>query len=574
MGWASLPATETTDWTDWDFRIQFANALIERGIACGYYSASKPSYSTFQEGKDAHKLTGSDWDIGFIQAEIELMRRDKGFVDPDALTGASEYVGYYPADTFWADVGVAAAARPSETMQASTSPYVGGMLIAVGYKFAVLKTAASDWAGHDGEVATCTGTSPYTWSFSTPADDYLIEQKTWSASSKRWKGVQYRRRDASATDWPVVTDVGWTRKHPREIEALDDAGSNGQRARLVGGSNSNTTMTRFMGVRAAPPSSPYTDGYYGVQKGATGAWATHDGQRAKWTGAAWSFTADASGTQFLFHSKRGLGDLIPLRNARAWITYGGEWHPVAALYEHDGAKWALDSDQTGEPDLVTEYGPAQAGDYVGPWIWNELRAALDELVIVGCTNTLGTWGGQRKVHTYTHGWDAAWADAKTAGEAAWAAAGTTTTAPGYDEIGPWVFTYGSHTSGSGYETAMTRRHEKQKGTFAEGDTSIKCDVHFYAIGQLYDADDDTVFGDHGDDVANGSATKWHSKIAQTNAAEFVSDIWEEGRDATQPGQWCDQPDDDDDSRKGYKISGYLDAYVVKDFAVVDGFEYQ
>ncbi len=34
-------------------------------------------------------------------------------------------------------------------------------------------------------------------------------------------------------------------------------------------------------------------------------------------------------------------------------------------------------DQAQHPDVVTEYGIMQPGDYIGPWIWNELQAILD-----------------------------------------------------------------------------------------------------------------------------------------------------------------------------------------------------
>lgn len=48
-------------------------------------------------------------------------------------------------------------------------------------------------------------------------------------------------------------------------------------------------------------------------------------------------------------------------------------------YEHDGAAWKVATDQGSAVDVMTDYGIAQNGDYVGPWLFNELHSGLNLL---------------------------------------------------------------------------------------------------------------------------------------------------------------------------------------------------
>ncbi len=75
--------------------------------------------------------------------------------------------------------------------------------------------------------------------------------------------------------------------------------------------------------------------------------------------------------------------------ARCWYAYGGL--VAGAIYRHDGAKWVLHEDQTTPPDVITAYGFINAttssggnvgGDYIGPWIFEEMRAVLKALKIL------------------------------------------------------------------------------------------------------------------------------------------------------------------------------------------------
>jgi hypothetical protein len=47
------------------------------------------------------------------------------------------------------------------------------------------------------------------------------------------------------------------------------------------------------------------------------------------------------------------------------------------VYAHDGSSWVVAADQTAGPDVITDYGEIEPGDYIGPHIWNELKAVCE-----------------------------------------------------------------------------------------------------------------------------------------------------------------------------------------------------
>ncbi|MEM1207754.1 MAG: hypothetical protein AAGI54_00675 [Planctomycetota bacterium] len=49
------------------------------------------------------------------------------------------------------------------------------------------------------------------------------------------------------------------------------------------------------------------------------------------------------------------------------------------IYEHNGAGWILSLDQSAAPDTLIGYGNMGLGDYIGPWIFNELQAGIRQL---------------------------------------------------------------------------------------------------------------------------------------------------------------------------------------------------
>lgn len=75
--------------------------------------------------------------------------------------------------------------------------------------------------------------------------------------------------------------------------------------------------------------------------------------------------------------------------ARCWYANGGL--KAGAIYRHNGTTWVLHEDQTTPPDIITDYGFINAtsssggnigGDYIGPWIFEEMRAVLKKLKIL------------------------------------------------------------------------------------------------------------------------------------------------------------------------------------------------
>ncbi len=85
----------------------------------------------------------------------------------------------------------------------------------------------------------------------------------------------------------------------------------------------------------APPGSPATNAWYIVAAGATGAWATHDGDLARYTGSAWAF-------------------YTPVNGNLVWVRDEDQ------LYAFDDAAWtAVTSGGGGSGDVV---GPGSSTD--------------------------------------------------------------------------------------------------------------------------------------------------------------------------------------------------------------------
>ncbi|HUX15378.1 MAG TPA: DUF2793 domain-containing protein, partial [Phycisphaerae bacterium] len=301
MGWADLPADQTTDWTSWAFRAQFGLALHERQVACGLAELPTPDYD-FEADWDAHGLEDNAFSVRQLQADVEHLL-EHGYVraqdyaglssPPWGVPGGRGFV--YRREDFWTDAATPAGGVPTEDLDDSgTSPAtIYSPAILDGGRYAVDAPATGDWAGHAGQIAVATAAGEgFDYDFETPADDALVY-----VEARRL----YLRRDADAADWAAADDVGWTRKFPRAIARITDDGTEGQRARLAGtGTNLNANATRFLGVRIAPPAVALTGAFYGVQADATGAWAGQDGKLAAWDGEDWAFTAVGDGDQYLF----------------------------------------------------------------------------------------------------------------------------------------------------------------------------------------------------------------------------------------------------------------------------------
>jgi hypothetical protein len=66
-----------------------------------------------------------------------------------------------------------------------------------------------------------------------------------------------------------------------------------------------------------------------------------------------------------------------------WLTTSaaGDFKYGARIFDRVAGEWVLSSDQTSDVDIVTSYGPPQPGDLFGPWVLNDLQAAINSMWI-------------------------------------------------------------------------------------------------------------------------------------------------------------------------------------------------
>ncbi|HUT92091.1 MAG TPA: hypothetical protein VMY37_21535 [Thermoguttaceae bacterium] len=287
------------------------------------------------------------------------------------------------------------------------------------------------------------------------------------------------------------------------------------------------------------------------------------------------------GSQYLFNSTKSSDSPYPLkarRNAYACVKEGARWHRVGTIYEHDGSGWVEAEDQDAPPDLVTDYGQAAHGDYVGPWLFNELQAALLQLHVVKANDS--SWGGHATLkQAGCSQWHDTWDEAKADCMDDW----VTGDPPNeWDEDwghgGPRCFNWGRY-PGWGYAASMERIHRKHRLTFPAGDPAVKCDVGFYIIGQPWDFTDAiNDFHAMGDPIANASAVKWHEVLAADSADEYISPLWRAAKTNTPPQPWCADPITCPPDVYGEQVTtkGHVTAahFGTKDFAVPGGFAHQ
>lgn len=85
----------------------------------------------------------------------------------------------------------------------------------------------------------------------------------------------------------------------------------------------------------APPGSPATGDRYIIAAGATGAWATHDGEITEWNGTAWEF----------IDPNEGYATRVEDEN-RIYIHDGATWGPFEAGLDHGALTGKGDDDHT------------------------------------------------------------------------------------------------------------------------------------------------------------------------------------------------------------------------------------
>jgi hypothetical protein len=66
-------------------------------------------------------------------------------------------------------------------------------------------------------------------------------------------------------------------------------------------------------------------------------------------------------------------------------SFGGSGTP-GVMYRRAAGSWALVQDNYTIPDVVTSYGNCFPGDYLGPWVWNEMKSAITLMQVTPLTS--------------------------------------------------------------------------------------------------------------------------------------------------------------------------------------------
>lgn len=245
---------------------------------------------------------------------------------------------------------------------------------------------------------------------------------------------------------------------------------------------------------------------------------------------------------------------------RARCKAGG----TAEYYEHNGTSWQVAADQTSPPDTVETYGVAQPGDYLGPWLFNEVYDCLQLMTCLSLSCSIVA-SGQYKQETV---WDeASFAAAKTAIESQW----STSAAPSSSAANPTSWNMAQCYSGG---TKYMIRAQRQTASFQISPRSIAdtgrldCDVTFYIIGESYNG----TFSNMGDSIADGTAV-----VAETLTAEdggqttITSSEWNAVNANVIPNSpYAAEPGSGETTDIGYKAK---EIFAVMDFGITGGFEY-
>lgn len=251
---------------------------------------------------------------------------------------------------------------------------------------------------------------------------------------------------------------------------------------------------------------------------------------------------------------------------RARLTGSG----AADYWEHDGASWAAADDQTSPPDTVTDYGHAEVGDYVGPWLFNELRACLDLLLYTAHHVTVLASTSKGDDASWPVDFEPTWAAAKTEYAAWWSGAGAPDTTLGVE---PKAWNSG-HNWGDDFRARAQRRTTRFQAPMrpAADLTHLTADAAFYLVAQAPTTYGGTQsFSAQGDGVADGTAALIESQtgIDVGQAAIAMTGHFPAGLSDTIPASpWVAEPATDEVVTTGYETRF---GFVVLDCS--GGFEY-
>ena len=223
---------------------------------------------------------------------------------------------------------------------------------------------------------------------------------------------------------------------------------------------------------------------------------------------------------------------------------------LAAVFSAAGLEYSNWRRYTTHPDEGggVAYGQMQAGDIIGPWIFEDLQKCLNVLVWtkIGCDITGGdSYEGR--------GSDTDWATAKAIAEAAWARTGD----------GNWPHTYSTAwTFGSKYYAVLSRRTGHFSASVWNG---VNRSADFYIK-----ATKPTVFDAYGDDVIEDKWSFWLADEPANEETTIVSSSQFGDASVMPNNPWCDKPPPE--NTRGWDSSGGM--WMVLRWNVAGGFSYQ
>ncbi len=187
------------------------------------------------------------------------------------------------------------------------------------------------------------------------------------------------------------------------------------------------------------------------------------------------------------------------------------------VYEHNGTTWVLASDQTISVDILEAYGIAQDGDYLGPWLFNEIYNGLNRIIHFAEASGDGSDGSTtRKYKTSGFQSNATLAGLDADIAAAWAAATETTLATN-DVIftGRYLFNNDTEYFGDAESIRLLFDNETPTGYTADIDLYIASFELRPSVGSRWTFDDDYEY-DASADYAN-AANYTFQRISQDTA---------------------------------------------------------
>lgn len=229
-------------------------------------------------------------------------------------------------------------------------------------------------------------------------------------------------------------------------------------------------------------------------------------------------------------------------------------------YEHDGSAWVVAEDQAASVDEVVRYGVMQPGDYIGPWIFNELHAGIDLLRWThhGASNAASSQTRTRSDEYPT-----------------WAEAQANFDDDPLSESGSRTFSAGAHI-GSGYRATVAgyRLVVTPQPLWTGAASSLICyvrvsDAGFSGPVNVFDPLDVSWVTEAHEDLCA-------VMVDESPATDAQRGPWEEDQSAWTPPPWCDDPTspkpgpDINNNDRGHAFSG---TWVVARWDVAGGFEY-